>query len=50
MQKPGVVAPIIGVSKPGQLDDALAALEARLAPEAITMLEEPYVPHPVAGI
>ena len=50
MQKPGVIAPIIGVSKPGQLDDALAALEVRLALETISQLEEPYVPHPIAGI
>jgi 1-deoxyxylulose-5-phosphate synthase len=50
LQKPGVIAPIIGVSKPAQLDDALAALEVRLAPETILKLEEAYVPHPVAGI
>ena len=50
LQKPGVVAPIIGVSKPAQLDDALAALEVRLAPETISKLEEAYLPHPVAGI
>jgi aryl-alcohol dehydrogenase (NADP+) len=50
LQKPGVVAPIVGVSKPGQLDDALAALEARLSPETIDRLEQPYSAHPVAGI
>lgn len=50
LQKPGVIAPIIGVSKPPQLNDALAALEVRLAPETISKLEEAYVPHPVAGI
>ena len=50
LQKPGVVAPIVGISKPGQLDDALAALELNLAPETIAGLEEPYVPHLVAGI
>jgi aryl-alcohol dehydrogenase-like predicted oxidoreductase len=50
LQKPGVIAPIVGVSKPGQLDDALAALEVRLGPEIIAKLEEAYVPHPVAGI
>jgi aryl-alcohol dehydrogenase (NADP+) len=50
LQKPGVIAPIIGVSKPAQLDDALAALEVRLAPETIPKLEEAYAPHPVAGI
>ena len=50
LQKPGVIAPIIGVSKPQQLDEALAALELRLPPETISKLEEAYVPHPVAGI
>jgi aryl-alcohol dehydrogenase (NADP+) len=49
-QKPGVIAPIIGVSKPRQLDDALAALEVELSAETIARLEEPYLPHPVAGI
>jgi 1-deoxyxylulose-5-phosphate synthase len=50
LQKPGVIAPIVGVSKPGQLDDALAALEVKLSAETISRLEEPYRPHPVAGI
>ena len=50
LQKPGVIAPIVGVSKPGQLDDALAALDTKLSAEAIARLEEPYQPHPVAGI
>ena len=50
LQKPAVIAPIVGISKPGQLDDALAALEVRLPPEVIQRLEEPYVPHAVAGI
>lgn len=50
LQKPGVIAPIAGVSKPGQLDDALAALEVKLPAEAVARLEQPYLPHPVAGI
>lgn len=50
LQKPGVIAPIVGVSKAGQLDDALAALEVQLSAETIARLEEPYLPHPVAGI
>jgi aryl-alcohol dehydrogenase-like predicted oxidoreductase len=49
LQKPGVVAPIVGASKPQHLEDALAALQVRLSAEAITTLEEVYVPHPVAG-
>ena len=50
LQKPGVVAPIVGASKPQHLDDALEALKVRLAAEAIAALEETYSPHPVAGI
>jgi len=50
LQKPGVVAPIVGASKPQHLDDALAALKVRLATEAIATLEEAYVPHPVTGM
>ena len=50
LQKPGVIAPIIGVSKPEQLSDALAALEVRVQPQTMTRLEESYVPHAVAGM
>ncbi len=50
LQKTGVIAPIAGVSKPGQLDDALAALEVKLPAEAVAKLEQPYLPHAVAGI
>ena len=49
LAKPGVSAPIIGASKPYQLEDALAALEIKLTPEEITKLEEPYEPHPILG-
>ena len=49
LHKPGVTAPIIGASKPHHLDDALAALKLKLSAEEISSLEEPYVPHPVAG-
>jgi len=49
MQKPFVTAPIVGASKMGHLDDAVAALSLRLTPEEIASLEEPYVPHAVIG-
>jgi aryl-alcohol dehydrogenase-like predicted oxidoreductase len=48
-QKPFVTAPIVGASKPHHLDDAVAALSLKLTPEEISLLEEPYVPHPVVG-
>ena len=50
LQKPGVVAPIVGVSKSGQMEDALAALELPVPADVITRLEDPYVTHAVAGI
>ena len=49
LHKPGVTAPIIGASKPQHLEDAIAALSLKLTPEEIKTLEEPYVPHPIAG-
>ena len=47
--KPAVTSPIIGATKPNHLDDAVAALSIKLTAEEIARLEEPYVPHPVAG-
>jgi len=49
LRKPEVTAPIIGVSKPGHLQDAVAALTLKLDDEAVKALEAPYVPHPVLG-
>ncbi|MBB2205026.1 aldo/keto reductase [Gluconacetobacter takamatsuzukensis] len=49
LQKPGITAPIVGASKPGHLEDALAALDLRLDQSEIAALEEPYVPHAIAG-
>src|SRR5262249_53912219 len=47
--KPTVTAPVIGATRPQHLEDAVAALGVKLAPEETTRLEEPYVPHPVLG-
>ncbi len=49
LHKPGVTAPIIGASKPGQLEAAVAALEVSLKPEQMAALEAAYEPHPVLG-
>ncbi|HEX4082660.1 MAG TPA: aldo/keto reductase [Acidimicrobiales bacterium] len=49
LSKPVVTAPIVGVTKPGQLDDALGALTVELSPEEIEQLEAPYEPHRIAG-
>ena len=50
LQKPSVVAPIVGASKSHHLDDAVAALQIRLSPDTMASLEELYLPHAVAGM
>lgn len=47
--KPGVTAPIIGASRAGHVEDAVAALSLELSEEEIAELEAPYRPHEVAG-
>jgi aryl-alcohol dehydrogenase-like predicted oxidoreductase len=49
LQKPPVVAPIIGATKIRHLDDAVGALSVHLTPDEVASLEEPYVPHPIVG-
>ena len=50
LKQPTVTAPIVGVSKPGHLEQALDALSTELSPDEIARLEAPYIPHPVIGI
>jgi aryl-alcohol dehydrogenase-like predicted oxidoreductase len=49
LHKPGVTAPIVGATKLGHLQDAIAAEQLTLSEQEIARLEEPYVPHPVLG-
>lgn len=49
LSKPVVSAPIVGITRVSQLDDALGALSLELTTEEIEQLEEPYAPHSVAG-
>jgi aryl-alcohol dehydrogenase-like predicted oxidoreductase len=49
LHKPGVTAPIVGATRLGHLQDALAAEQLSLSEEEMRRLEEPYVPHPVLG-
>lgn len=49
LHKPAMTAPIVGASKPHHLDDAIKAVDIKLSAEEIARLEEPYVPHPIAG-
>jgi aryl-alcohol dehydrogenase (NADP+) len=50
LQKPGVVAPIIGATRMSHLEQAVAALEIELSDEEMKSLEAPYEPHSVRGI
>ncbi|MFB2563972.1 aldo/keto reductase [Rhizobium sp. IMFF44] len=50
LQKDGVTCPIIGATKPGHLEDAVAALDVTLTAEEIRRLEAPYVAHDVVGL
>jgi aryl-alcohol dehydrogenase-like predicted oxidoreductase len=50
LQKPAIAAPVIGATKPEHLVDAAKAVSLRFAPEEVARLEEPYVPHAVAGM
>ena len=45
----GVTAPIVGATRIGHLDDAVAATEVTLSEEETARLEAPYRPHPVQG-
>src|SRR6204780_4702917 len=49
LHRPGVTAPIVGATRPGHFEDALAAEQLELSEEEMRRLEEPYVPHPVLG-
>ncbi|MFI7278073.1 aldo/keto reductase [Streptomyces sp. MS19] len=49
LRRPAVTAPVIGVTRPEHLHDALLAVDLELTEEEAGALEEPYVPHRVAG-
>ena len=49
LQQPGVVAPIISVTKREQLDPLVAALNVKLTDDEVRALEDPYQPHRVVG-
>lgn len=45
----GITAPLVGISKLHQFDDAVAALDIKLTDEDVAAMEAPYHPKPVAG-
>jgi aryl-alcohol dehydrogenase-like predicted oxidoreductase len=49
LHRPGVTAPIVGATKLEHVDDAVAAEQLALDADEVARLEEPYVPHAIAG-
>ena len=47
--RPGVTAPVVGVTRAAHLEDALSSLDLDLDPDVCARLEAPYQPHAVAG-
>jgi aryl-alcohol dehydrogenase-like predicted oxidoreductase len=48
--KPFITAPVIGISRPDQLDEQIKGIDLKLDAEMIKLLEEPYKPKEVSGI
>jgi len=49
LNKPPVVAPVIGATKISHLEDSVGAVGVTLTQDEITYLEEAYVPHRITG-
>lgn len=49
LHKDVITAPVVGATKPGHIEDAVAAVDVVLSDDEIAVLEKPYVPHPVLG-
>jgi aryl-alcohol dehydrogenase-like predicted oxidoreductase len=49
LRSPAVTSPIVGVTRPSHLSDAIAATDIELDDAEVAYLEELYVPHAVAG-
>ncbi len=45
-----VTAPVVGATKPHHMEGAVKALDLVLSDDELNYLEEPYVPHPLAGV
>jgi len=49
LRNPVVTSPIVGVTKPSHVSDAIAAVDVELDANEVAYLEESYVPHAIAG-
>ena len=45
-----VTAPVVGATKFHHIEGAAKAVDLALTEEETSYLEEPYVPHPLAGV
>ncbi len=45
-----VTAPVVGATKMHHIEDAVKAVDLQLTPQESAYLEEPYRPHPLAGV
>ena len=45
-----VTAPIVGMTKPEQIEGAVKAVDLTLSAEELAYLEEPYIPHRLVGV
>ena len=45
-----VTSPVVGATKLHHIEGAARAVELELTGKELTYLEEPYVPHPLAGV
>jgi aryl-alcohol dehydrogenase-like predicted oxidoreductase len=49
LRNPVITAPLVGVTKPQHIDDAVAALDLLLSDDEVRALEEPYTPRAIVG-
>jgi aryl-alcohol dehydrogenase (NADP+) len=49
LAQPAVTSPIVGITKPEHLDDAVAAVDLQLTDSELDELAADYVPHAIAG-
>jgi aryl-alcohol dehydrogenase-like predicted oxidoreductase len=49
LRHPSVAAPIVGMTKPEHLDDAVAALSLSLSEDEVARIEEDYTPRSIVG-
>ena len=45
-----VTSPVVGAMKMNHIEGAAKAVDLELKPKELVYLEEPYVPHPLAGV